>query len=77
MMRFLEVYNIKSVYVPEIWVKMRMGGITNKNFKNIWSQNWEIIHSLKKNGLSVNPIIFFLNKIISRTIQFLKKKENV
>jgi len=76
MMRFLEVHKIRSLYVPEIWVKMRMGGTTNKNLKNIWFQNWEIIHSLKKKGLAVSPIIFFLSKIISRTKQFLKNKEN-
>ena len=36
MMRFLEIHKIKSRHIPEVWVKMRMGGTTNKNFKNIW-----------------------------------------
>ena len=72
MMRFLEVYNIKSLYVPEIWVKMRMGGTTNKNLANIISQNREILGSLKKNGLPFNKVNFFINKIISRSKQFFK-----
>ena len=72
MMRFLEVYNIKSVYVPETWVKMRMGGTTNKNLANIILQNREILVSLKKNGLPDNKVNFFINKIISRSKQFFK-----
>ena len=72
MMRFLEVYKIRSLYIPEVWVKMRMGGITNKSLKNILLQNWEIINSIKKNGLSIRFLSFFINKIISRTRQYLK-----
>jgi len=73
MMRFFEVHKIKSHYIPEVWVKMRMGGTTNKSLKNILIQNLEILNSLKKNGLRANPVIFFLYKLISRTIQFLKR----
>ena len=72
MMRFLEVHNIKSLYIPEIWVKMRMGGTTNKNLANIIFQNREILRSLKKNGLPINKVNFFINKIISRSKQFFK-----
>ena len=72
MMRFLEIHKVKSLYIPEIWVKMRMGGTTNKNLNNILRQNLEVISSLKKNGLAVNYINFFINKIFSRTKQFLK-----
>ena len=73
MMRFLEKYKIKSKYIPEVWVKMRMGGITNKNFKNIWLQNKEIIHSFNKNNLSVNLLKFLVLKIISRIVQLFKR----
>ena len=75
MIRFLEVYNIKSLYVPEIWVKMRMGGTTNKNLANIILQNREILSSLKKNGLPINKVNFFINKIISRSKQFFKSNK--
>ena len=73
MMRFLEVHKIKSTYIPKVWIKMRMGGTTNKSIRNIWIQNIEVFNSLKKNGLSVNPISFFINKFISRFNQFLKR----
>ena len=70
MMRFLEIHRIKSMYIPEVWVHMRIGGVTNKNLKNILQQNLEILNSFKKNGLSLNVFIFFFNKIISRFNQF-------
>ena len=56
---------------------MRMGGVTNKNLKNIWLQNIEILHSFDKNSLSVNLLIsFFIYKIISRILQFFKRHLN-
>ena len=73
MMRFLEKYKVKSKYISEVWVKMRMGGTTNKNLKNIWLQNKEIIHSFNKNNLSVNLLRFLILKIISRIVQLFKR----
>jgi glycosyltransferase involved in cell wall biosynthesis len=73
MMRFLEIHKIKSLYIPEVMVKMRMGGVSNRNLKNIWLANKEIINSFHKNGLQVNSIIFFIYKIISRLKQYIKK----
>jgi len=73
MMRFLEKYKIKSLYKPETWVKMRMGGVSNKNLKNIWLQNLEILNSINNNGLNINPIVFFFYKIISRLQQYIKR----
>ncbi len=72
MMRFLEVNKINTLYVSELWIKMRMGGTTNKSFKNILFQNKEVLHALKRHNLSVNFISFILNKFISRSLQFLK-----
>jgi len=73
MMRFLEIHKIKSLYIPEVMVKMRMGGISNRNLKNIWLANKEIINSFHKNGLQVNSITFFIYKIISRFKQYIKR----
>ena len=62
MMRFLEVNKINTIYVPEVWVKMRVGGTTNKNLKNIVTQNKEVLQALKNHNLSVNWIIFLIYK---------------
>ena len=74
LMRFLEVNKIKSQYVSKVWIKMRLGGATNKNFRNIWLQNLEIINALKNYNLQPNYIDFFYNKFLSRIKQLLIKK---
>lgn len=71
MMRFMEVYKIKVQYIPEVWIKMRLGGISNKNLKNIILQNLEVLRALRNNGLSSNLISFCFHKIISRLSQRL------
>lgn len=73
MIRFLEIHEIRSLYMAEPLVKMRMGGATNKNLKNILQQNLEILNSFHKNSLPINIISFFINKFISRSKQFFKK----
>ena len=73
MMRFLEVYKIRVRYVPEVWVKMRMGGITNKSVRNIWVQNDEILRALRSHGLPADPIRFFAHKLVSRSKQFFRR----
>jgi len=73
MMRLIEVCKIRVKYIPEIWVKMRTGGVSNKNLRNILIQNKEVLLALRAHKLPVNLIIFFINKIILRLQQFLKK----
>lgn len=73
MMRFLEVNQIKSNYIPETWVKMRVGGASNKNIINIYKSNKEVLHALKSHKLSHNFISFFINKFISRGLQYILK----
>ena len=69
MMRFLEVHKINVLHIPEVWIKMRLGGVTNKNLKNVFLQNVEILSALRKNGLSLNLMSFFFYKIILRLKQ--------
>jgi glycosyltransferase involved in cell wall biosynthesis len=73
MMRFLEVHQVRTKYLPEVLVKMRMGGTTNKNLINIAKQNFEILRALKQHALVTNPLFFFGKKIISRGRQFLTR----
>jgi len=68
-MRFLAVHKIKSVYVPRIWVKMRVGGVSNDSIVGVIKGNIEAYQSCRKNGLSVSSL-FIPRKIISRIPQF-------
>ncbi|MDA8805038.1 glycosyltransferase [Candidatus Pelagibacter bacterium] len=76
MMRFLEIHRINVQYVPEIWIKMRMGGASNKSVRSIINQNLEVLNALAKNNLPSNFLIFSIFKIISRVKQFFQKPKN-
>ena len=71
MIRFLEVYNIKTIYVPEVWIKMRRGGISNDNIRNRVIVNYEILQALRKWKLKYNTLSFMLHKLASRIRQVL------
>jgi glycosyltransferase involved in cell wall biosynthesis len=71
MMRFLQVKKIKVKYIPKIWIKFRVGGISNRNLINIFKQNMEVLNALKKHKLSFNIFSFFWNKIIFKSRQFI------
>jgi glycosyltransferase involved in cell wall biosynthesis len=73
MARYLETARITTCYIPEILVKMRLGGITNRSPSNILKQNAEIRKALKKLGLNFSLIKFLLPKLISRVIQFFRR----
>ncbi|MDC0579051.1 hypothetical protein OAO38_05245 [Candidatus Pelagibacter ubique] len=73
MMRFLEVKKIKVKYIPEIWIKFRVGGISNNSFKNIWKQNQTILKALKKHNLKSNFIYFFVGKLIIKIKEIFRK----
>lgn len=72
MLRFFEKCKITSSYVDEVFVKMRIGGESNKSIKNIIKANMESYRAWKANGLYINPLRFLL-KPFSKIIQFIKK----
>lgn len=69
LLRIFKSKQFKSLYIPQVFVKMRLGGATNKNFANIFSGNIEIINAWKKNGIKM-PLYFFIFKLAKRIIQF-------
>lgn len=69
MMRYLELGELKALYIPRIQVRMRIGGATNKSWRNIVRQNCEILRALKKNRLPYFLLSFILNKLVSRVQQ--------
>lgn len=71
MMRYLESGAINSVYIPHVFVCMRVGGATNQSWGNVWKQNKEIFAALKKNGVPFSPLVFWLSKIFNRGRQYV------
>lgn len=76
MMRYLERGKIPSVYIPDVLVKMRVGGATNQSWKNIVQQNKEIFIALEKNGVQFSKPLFLMRKLKSRLGQFIAGRLN-
>lgn len=74
MLRYLESKKIKALYVPRVWIKMRLGGQTNQSWANIVQQNKEIIRALRMHGIFVSYVRFIGSKVINRIAQFLRAK---
>ena len=72
MLRFLEKYKISTYYLPSPLIKMRLGGETNKSFKNIINQNIECLRAFEENDISVNKLFYPLFRIIPKFLQYLK-----
>jgi glycosyltransferase involved in cell wall biosynthesis len=71
MMRYLERGQIRAVYIPHVLVRMRLGGASNQNWKNIVLQNKEIFAALRKNGVPFSRVWFAANKVVNRLKQFV------
>lgn len=75
MLRFFAVHHIKTAYVPYIMVKMRLGGTSNRNLKNILMQNLEIRRALRSHNMSSSLVGFIAHKGLSRFLQFIQRPE--
>lgn len=73
MIRFLEAHRIASAHLPEVLVRMRMGGETNRSVRNIIRQNQEIMAALRKYGLESSWPRFIAHKAWSRLGQFIAR----
>ncbi len=71
-MRLLEIHRVPSRYLPEILVRMRMGGATNNSIANMIKGNMESYRACRRHGLAVTPW-FFVSKFASRLPQFLRR----
>jgi glycosyltransferase involved in cell wall biosynthesis len=69
MLRIFKKYHFKSRYLSRLLVKMRLGGSTNKNWKNILKGNMEILQAWKINSLPV-PLLLMPHRILKRLAQF-------
>ena len=72
-LRFLGLHHISTTYVPEVLVKMRLGGVSNRDLKSILKKSGEDYKALKKNGIGGKRVVFMKN--ISKVPQFFKKRQ--
>lgn len=69
MLRMLLKHQISAAYIPEVFVKMRVGGESNVSLKNRWRANQEDARAWKKNGLRPYAWTRWI-KPISKVVQF-------
>ncbi len=54
MLRFLEKHHISTSYLPQVLVKMRMGGESTSSLKNTLLANKNVRKAFRKNGIKVS-----------------------
>lgn len=70
MCRIFEKHTINSAYLNRPLIKMRLGGATSKNLKNILAQNIECYRAFTTNGVPVSPF-YTLKRILPKLKQYL------
>lgn len=70
LLRYLDNSMVKVGYIPEVMVKMRIGGASNGSLKQIMRKSREDIAVMRKNG--INPFWALPYKNFSKITQFLK-----
>ena len=71
--RLIEVHRIRTRYLPEVLVHMRLGGVTNRSWSNVWKQNKEIWRAMQSHGMNPSLPSFVLGKLWSRGRQFVSR----
>lgn len=69
MCRLFEKQGLSSSYLKRPIIKMRLGGATSKNLKNIIKQNLECYRAFKVNNIKVSPL-YIVNRIIPKLKQY-------
>lgn len=68
--RFIAINKVTTKYIPEVLIKMRMGGTTNQSVSNIWKQNAEMVGLLKRTYEDFSLVKFVAKKAFSRLFQY-------
>jgi glycosyltransferase len=74
MLRFLGSPNISVSYIPEVLVKMRVGGDSNKSIRNIFRKSREDYRAIRKNNVR-GGISTILLKNLLKIPQFFTRPE--
>lgn len=70
-LRYLYINNISTAYCPQILIKMRVGGMSNKNITSLITKSLEDIRAMSNAGLFVPISLLFKN--FCKIPQFFKR----
>jgi glycosyltransferase len=71
MLRFLGKGKVRAAYIPEVLVKMRLGGASNRSLANIVRKSWEDYLVLRRNGIGGVGALAWKN--LSKVKQFFMR----
>ena len=71
-LRLFSIPNINIKYIPQVIVKMRTGGASNKSLRNLILKSYEDYCSIKKN--SIGGMLTLFRKNIGKICQFIFNK---
>ena len=72
LLRFLKKNKVRFKYVSDVWVKMRIGGISTSGISSILKLNNEIVLAHKHNGIYTNKL-FVYSKYLIKWWGFIKR----
>ena len=75
MLRFLQKNKISTCYIPEVLVKMRTGGTSNRNIKNLIIKSSEDLKACRQNDVR-NGFSTVLMKNLSKIPQFFRSNHD-
>jgi glycosyltransferase len=70
MLKLIESQNISYSYIPKVFVRMRIGGESNRSWKNIYDSNLECLQSWSDIGRKPS-LLFVPLKLLRKVLQFV------
>ena len=70
-LRFLGRGGIRAAYIPQVLVRMRIGGISNRSLGNILHKSREDLHALRRHG--IGGIGTVMQKNLGKLSQFWRR----
>jgi glycosyltransferase involved in cell wall biosynthesis len=64
LLRFLYVHKVKSLYVQDVWVKMRVGGVSTSGLKGIMKANAEDVEACRTNNVYSNMLMVYSKYLV-------------
>lgn len=68
--RIMATKNIKSLYIPETFIKMQIGGISTRGLRSAITVNKETLMACRENGIYTN-IFMIMSKYPSKIMQLI------
>jgi glycosyltransferase involved in cell wall biosynthesis len=70
--RFLARHKVSFTYLPEVFVRMRTGGVSTRSLRSNWILNKEILRACAENGINTNICKVYF-KYFSKIMQLFSR----